>query len=664
MFNALPNTIKAQLHGIVAMIVVSVGVFALTFFLSFKQLSVLDNASVDILKSQTSVLMLRRHEKDFMARNDLKYKDRFDAEYQYLRDTLTNARAKVNGLDMSGSQAISKMLLTLRTYQLDFEALVNQRITVGVDHQSGLQGLARNASHQLEKEIKAISDNALHNQLLMLRRFEKDFLLRLDASYVNKFNDLYSNIQSQISNGDMPASQRLIMETSLRKYQDTFNELALGMAQIGLSPQQGLHGSLRASVQKTEKQMEGLSENLVSAIKERESSVTTRITSVVGLLAVLVCFALTMVTRHVTIKVSKANHLMKKISEGNSSLDVRMQMPGNDELSQLANHFNRFISKLQYTMEKIASISYQLSSNANQSLILAGKTATNAERQREESETVATAMNEMTATSKDIAQSVARAASVATDLQASAKTGRTVNSQTSRKTNELSESMRSASENMQQLNSDSEDIGSVIDVIRAITEQTNLLALNAAIEAARAGDQGRGFAVVADQVRELAMKTHESTDEITKIIEQLQQGIRHSADVMNQSSDMANVSVKQAKDGANVMNVMVDQIEDIAGQNLQIATASEEQTVVTESVDRNIVAIADLAAATSKAAKKSNQSANTIELLAAELNLLVRRFTHSSGQQITSMSAKSEGDEETASEPTATPDGLAPNTAS
>ncbi|MDD1780064.1 methyl-accepting chemotaxis protein [Enterovibrio sp. ZSDZ35] len=626
MHHFLPKTIKAQLASVAVLILFSVVVFAATFHTSFSQLNKLDTASMDILKSQTSVLMLRRHEKDFMARNDTKYKGKFEQEFSALTNRLSSASAILNSLQMEKKSDVQAMLDKLNKYKYDFDALIEQRLTVGVSHDKGLQGAARDASHRIEKEIQRIEDDGIYKQLLMLRRHEKDFLLRSDEKYINAFNAQLAGVESSIASSDMPASNRLIMESALKDYQLAFNALAQGLSDIGLTPQDGLHGSLRASVRETEAQMKTLSQDLVASIKARESSVTTQLILVGAILATILCFTILLISHHVTKKVSTANQLMHKIASGNTSLDVRMNLPGNDELSQLALHFNTFISNLQSTMEKIGSISSELTSNAHHSYSLAQKTAENAEKQRAESESVATAMNEMTATSKDIAQSVAQAASVANELQQSAQTGRNVNTETSTQANELSESMQSASQNMQQLNSDSEEIGSVIDVIRSITEQTNLLALNAAIEAARAGDQGRGFAVVADQVRELAMKTHQSTDEITNIIEQLQQGIKRSVEVMTQSSEMASRSVNQALEGASVIVRMVDQIENIAGQNMQIATASEEQTVVTESVDRNIIVIADLAGETADAARNSHQSANTIEALSKELDALVKTF--------------------------------------
>ncbi|NGN99906.1 methyl-accepting chemotaxis protein [Grimontia sp. S25] len=630
---ALPQTIKAQLSSVVLLILFSVAVFAISFQRSFSELETLDGASVEILKSQTSVLMLRRHEKDFMARKEAKYKERFENEYSALTQKLLTAKAKLNALDMEGHEAIDAMLYKLEKYHRDFEALVDQRMEIGASFDLGLKGTARAASHRVEREIQKVDNDMLYNKLLMLRRHEKDFLLRSDTQYVDKFNALMDELSPAIATSNMPASNRLIIETALREYHKTFNTLAAGMEDIGLTPQSGLHGSLRASVQEAERQMKALSEDLVTAIDIREKSVTKRLTLIGGALAIVVCLTLGLITRLVTHKVSVANALMKKIAEGESSLRVRMNLRGKDELSEMASYFNQFIGSLQHTMEKIAGISSELSSNARRSLTMASDTATNAEKQRSESDSVSTAMTEMTATSREIAESVSTAANVAKELQDSAQTGRAVNSETSAKANQLSESMRSASDNMQRLNADSEEIGSVIDVIRSITEQTNLLALNAAIEAARAGDQGRGFAVVADQVRELAMKTHQSTDEITKIIEQLQNGIRHSVDLMNQSSEMASISVEQAREGASVMAAMVSQIEDIAGQNLQIATASEEQTVVTESVDRNIVAIVELAEHTANAAKKSNLSASAIEQLANELDKLVGTFTGQSQPQ-------------------------------
>ncbi|PKF49475.1 methyl-accepting chemotaxis protein [Enterovibrio nigricans] len=626
----LPKTIKTQLTSVAVLILFAVVVFAATFYSSFSELKKLDTASMDILKSQTSVLMLRRHEKDFMARNDTKYKTKFEGEFTALTSRLSSAGSLLKSLQMEKQNDIQAMLNKLNKYKHDFEVLVDQRITVGVSHDKGLQREAREASHRIEKEVQQIKDDNIYKQLLMLRRHEKDFLLRSNKKYLDAFNTQYSAVRSAIAEGQMPASNRMIMESALTEYHDAFNALVEGLSHIGLTPQEGLHGSLRTSVRETESQMKALSEDLVASIKARESSVTTQLILVGTVLATVLCLTILLISRHVTRKVSTANELMRKIASGNTSLDVRMRLPGSDELSQLAVHFNTFISNLQSTMEKIGAISGELSTNARHSYSLAQKTADNAEMQRAESESVAAAMNEMTATSKEIAQSVAQAASVANELQQSAQTGRSVNTETSTQANELSDSMQLTSQKMQSLSTDSEEIGSVIDVIRSITEQTNLLALNAAIEAARAGEQGRGFAVVADQVRELAMKTHQSTDEITNIIEQLQLGIKDSVDVMTESSEMASRSVKQALEGASVMVRMVDQIENIAGQNMQIATASEEQTVVTESVDRNIIVIADLAGQTADAAKNSHRSANTIESLSQELDALVKTFVGSS----------------------------------
>ncbi|MCL2916513.1 methyl-accepting chemotaxis protein [Shewanella corallii] len=624
---ALPQTIKGKLTSVVVAILVSVIGFAIIFQRSFSELATLDSASSEILQSQTSTLMLRRHEKDFMARHDVKYQEKFQKDYQQLVQRLTEAKAKLVDLDMNGDTIIDTTLSRLNRYQQDFNALVEQRTVIGMAKDDGMMGEVRDASHRIETDVQSILNTDIYSNLLMLRRHEKDFLLRSDLKYVERFNQQVVTTQTMIEQSNTPLNRQLNMIADLEDYQQKFNALAQSLQEYGLTPTEGLHGSLRASVQAAEKQMQTLSTELLSAIDARESALTMRLSLVGSVLALLLCSALWLISRATTDKVAVANRLMKKIAEGDSSLQVRMELQGNDELSELAGHFNSFIGNLQTTMEKIVGISAELSTNAKQGLTMARDTSGNAEQQRQESEQVSAAMNEMTATSREIAQSVLTAANIAQELQDSARAGEQVNAETTLQITELDGSMRLASDNIDKLNAESTRIGSVIDVIRNITEQTNLLALNAAIEAARAGEQGRGFAVVADQVRELALKTHQSTDEITKIIGQLRLDVGQSVSLIADSNSLAKVCVEKAQDGADSMARIVAQIEDIAQQNMMIATASEEQTTVTESVEANILTISDLAEHTAIAAQNSSSSTHSIEQLASELDGLVGKFT-------------------------------------
>ncbi|MBV7316096.1 methyl-accepting chemotaxis protein [Shewanella sp. NIFS-20-20] len=627
---AMPQTIKGKLTSVVVAILISVIGFAIIFQRSFAELATLDSASLDILQSQTSILMLRRHEKDFMARHDAKYLDKFIQDYSQLTRQLNDARDKLVVVDMNGETVVAATLSSLRKYQQDFNALVEKRMVIGTDKDNGLLEDVRAASHRIETDVKEIFNNDIYSNLLLLRRHEKDFLLRSESKYIDRFNEQIKAIQTVIDGSGVPLEKQLGMNADLEDYQYKFNALAGNLKEYGLTQSSGLHGSLRASVREAEKQMETLSSELLSGIDAREAALTLRLSLVGSVLALLLCSILWLISRAITNKVEVANNLMKKIAEGDSSLKVRMELKGNDELSELAGHFNRFIANLQATMEKIVGISTELSNNAEQSLTMAKDTSSNAEKQRLESESVSAAINEMTATGREIAQSVVTAAKIAQELQASARGGQEVNSESSRQIANLDDSMRVASVNIDKLNAESTRIGSVIDVIRNITEQTNLLALNAAIEAARAGEQGRGFAVVADQVRELALKTHESTDEITQIIGQLRTDVGLSVSLITDSSALAKSCVAKAHDGAESMAAILAQIENIAQQNMAIATASKEQTAMTDSVQSNILVISELAENTAVAAQQSSESTNSIEHLASQLNRLVGKFT---GQQ-------------------------------
>ncbi|WP_325894828.1 hypothetical protein [Grimontia sp. NTOU-MAR1] len=188
-----------------------------------------------------------------MARKETKYKDRFDAEYDALTKTLVRAKSKLSALSIEGEKTIDTMLYKLETYQHGFETLVNKRLEVGTTHDSGLKGAARAASHRVEKAIQKIENDKLYIKLLMLKRHEKDFLLRSDTEYINKFNTMMDDFSPAIASSDMPPNTRLAMEAALREYHKAFNAFADGLIGIGLTPQSGLHGTLRASVQEAEK---------------------------------------------------------------------------------------------------------------------------------------------------------------------------------------------------------------------------------------------------------------------------------------------------------------------------------------------------------------------------------------------------------------------------
>ncbi|VAW67150.1 Methyl-accepting chemotaxis sensor/transducer protein, partial [hydrothermal vent metagenome] len=246
--------------------------------------------------------------------------------------------------------------------------------------------------------------------------------------------------------------------------------------------------------------------------------------------------------------------------------------------------------------------------------------------QQSQTEQVATAMNEMSATVQDVSKNIAGTAQSAHDAHAETVEGTQIVEVSISAVKKLADQLEGAADVFQQLEQDSEDINTVLDVIKGIAEQTNLLALNAAIEAARAGEQGRGFAVVADEVRTLAGRTQESTQEINQVIEKLQSGSRSAVEVMKRSRDDAKAVVEQAAKAGESLSLISTAVGLINDMSTQIASAAEQQNATTEEINRNIVNISNIANETATGAQKTVASSQEMAGLGVKLQSLVGQF--------------------------------------
>jgi methyl-accepting chemotaxis protein len=236
-------------------------------------------------------------------------------------------------------------------------------------------------------------------------------------------------------------------------------------------------------------------------------------------------------------------------------------------------------------------------------------------------------MNEMTVTVQDVAVNINQTASAADDAYEQTQQGSQIVQQAIAQINKLAEQVESSSRTINDLENHSEAINTVLDVIKGIADQTNLLALNAAIEAARAGEQGRGFAVVADEVRTLAGRTRQSTDEINEMIEKLQAGSRQAVAVMGQSREEAKSAVDFATQTGTALATITQAVEKINEMSSQIASAAEEQGSVAEEINRNIVKINDMSNQTADGANETATASRNLAHMATELQGLVARFT-------------------------------------
>ena len=328
----------------------------------------------------------------------------------------------------------------------------------------------------------------------------------------------------------------------------------------------------------------------------------------------------------ITCPIRQAVQAMEDISHGEGDLTRRLEQKGKNEISDLAGAFNTFAAKVQAMVQEVMRSVEQISTASEEMSLITDETSREVLKQQSETDQVATAMNEMTATVQEVARHAAQAAESARQADNEARDGKKVMQQTLNAMDNLASEVENAAEVIHTLEQESEQIGTVLDVIRGIAEQTNLLALNAAIEAARAGEQGRGFAVVADEVRTLASRTQASTQEIQQMIERLQAGANNAVKAMEAGRSQAKNGVTQASQAGVSLETITKSVATISDMNMQIASAAEEQSSVAEEINRNIATISQSADNTAHGAQQTATAGEELARLAAQLQTLVGQF--------------------------------------
>jgi len=312
--------------------------------------------------------------------------------------------------------------------------------------------------------------------------------------------------------------------------------------------------------------------------------------------------------------------------ESEADLTARIDIESKDEIGDTASAFNAMLEKFQDVVTQIHQVASELLINTMSVASAADLTMQNSLQQQQETSSVATGMTEMSATVSDVALNAEAASQAAKEGNEETTNGRNIVNATVTTIGSLASEVEDAASVIQNLESDSQSIGSVLDVIKSIAEQTNLLALNAAIEAARAGEQGRGFAVVADEVRTLASRTQESTAEIESMIERIQVGVNGAVKVMSSSREQAQNAVNQANQAGSSLETIAQAVSSISAMNVQIATAAEEQKVVVEEMNRSVVNISLVSDETASGAQETSNSTTTMTSLAENLEILVNQF--------------------------------------
>ena len=328
--------------------------------------------------------------------------------------------------------------------------------------------------------------------------------------------------------------------------------------------------------------------------------------------------------RRIARSVAELEQATTRLADGD--LTVQVDERSEDEFGHISVAFNRMCARFKQSLGAVSASTAQLAAAAEELSAVSEQTSQGIGQQQSGTDQVATAMHEMTATVQEVARNTATAADAARQADGVAKSGTAEVQQTTEAIGALAAEVDRAAQVIQKLSEDSKSIGVVLDVIRAIAEQTNLLALNAAIEAARAGEQGRGFAVVADEVRTLASRTQQSTQEIQEMIARLQAGAGEAVKVMVHGRSQAQTCVGQAGRAGAAFDSIARAVSRITDMSTQVAGAVEEQSAVAEDINRNIVSISQISAQTAAGARQTAAASGELAQLAAQLQSLVGQF--------------------------------------
>lgn len=356
------------------------------------------------------------------------------------------------------------------------------------------------------------------------------------------------------------------------------------------------------------------------------ATITTMTLAAVALVVFIAVFTSFQLPKLIVAPLAEITASVRAVADGNGDLTKRLPVSSRDELGRLAENFNGFMEKLQTLVRDNIQYANIVEVAAQELLTQSTNSQRAVERQEVSISMVVTAVNELTKAIAEVALNTTNAAGHTQKVADNTHQvqGRIRHAVGQIKT--LTQSISDTTEVMLRLENQAKEVTSVIDVIRGVAEQTNLLALNAAIEAARAGEQGRGFAVVADEVRTLASRTQQSTQDIQNMLQLLQNGVQAAVNAMSASNTMTQDAVVAANEAEAALGSVSDGVRSISDMTLQTATAAEEQSLVTNEIDRNLVEIHDLSSGTAKDAKKTYEYSQNLSSSASHMKELLGRF--------------------------------------
>ncbi|WP_292757877.1 methyl-accepting chemotaxis protein [Methylophaga sp. UBA2689] len=617
-------SVKAKMLLLSSLMVVGIIILAVILSLGMHSLVQIGQSAALSLQAETTMRNLRIDEKDFLHRQDLKYQTEFNDNISLITQQLSQLDSDLQSENIQIEQ-IPQLLTLIEKYHTSFNEIVALRQTIGLSHKEGLYGNLRRSVQEAEKMLGNFQNDALLKDMLMLRRNEKDFMLRRDVSYVETFNNNLSVFYQNLQQSYLSDFEQRQISDLMSKYSDDFTQLVNAEQQFGFNEDLGQIGEMRSIVYQIQDLLNNTSEQITDEVVAHEKSIfITAIISIALILVILILLS-QFISRSVVNPINLLAEVMKRAQQ-NKDLTERADVEGKDEIVQMAHVFNQMMGVFSNLIQEVFDSSRQLNVAAEELTVITGQTSRGVMSQQSDSEQVATAMNEMAATVQEVARYASQAAEASRTADNETKAGKQVVIDAIDGIKQLAKQVEMGAVSIKDLQKESENIGSVLTVIQGIAEQTNLLALNAAIEAARAGESGRGFAVVADEVRTLAKRSHDSTEEIKKIIERLQKEAEKSVQVMDEELEQANRSVEKAEKAGESLDVIAESVASIRDMNTHIASAAEEQSAVAEEINRNIVSIAQVAEENAESTNQTTLTSQELARLANGLETQISQF--------------------------------------